>query len=234
MSEIEGRMIRKDVAKNIQKAAKQRGQMPGGWELWANEELGSPKYDWRSELRKVVSRSLNTIPGDKFRSYKRLSRRCASLGHRVILPSYHDTSPNVAIVQDTSGSMGTDNMRISLEETKGLLKAVQAKVSYINCDMKADKVQNVHNVKDINLYGGGGTDMRVGIKAALEVRPVPDIIILFTDGYTPWPDNPLPKGKQLVVCLVGQSACEVNEVPQWARTIKIIDEVVDKRGVGAD
>jgi predicted metal-dependent peptidase len=231
LSEIESRMIRKEVARQIQEAAKQKGNIPGGWKLWADEEIGAPKYNWRSELRKVIARSINTVPGDRIRTFKRLSRRCSSVGHRVILPSFHDSVPTVAIVQDTSGSMGKDNMRVSLEETKGVLKVSQAKVKYINCDMNADKAQNVSSIKDISLYGGGGTDMRVGITAALAERPCPDIIILFTDGYTPWPKDPLPKGKQLVVCLVGKSACEVNEVPQWARVVKIVDEVVDKRDV---
>ena len=224
LSDIESRMVRKEVAKQILDAAKNRGNVPGGWKLWADEELGVPKYDWRSEFRKVLARSLHTIPGDSHRSFKRLSRRCASLGHKVILPSTHDTAPSVAIVQDTSGSMGTDNMRIALEETKGILKAVQASVAYFNCDASVDKAQNVYNVKDISLHGGGGTDMRVGIKAAMEHKPTPDVVILFTDGYTPWPDKPLPRGKQLVVGLVGKSACESNQVPEWCRVVKIVDD----------
>ena len=229
MSEIEQRMIRKEVAKNIQEAVRKRGNVPGGWRRWADDTLGKPKYDWRKELRKVLGRTMHTIPGDRYRSYKRLSRRCASLNHKVILPSHHDTTPQVCIIQDTSGSMGAENMRIALEETRGLLKAAQATVNYINCDASADKVQRVRDVRDVDLYGGGGTDMRVGIKAALESDPSPDVMILFTDGYTPWPTNPPPRGKQLVVCLVGQSACSANEVPQWARVVKIVDEVEDVR-----
>jgi predicted metal-dependent peptidase len=128
--------------------------------------------------------------------------------------------------------MGVDNMRTSLEETRGLLKAVQAGVTYINCDAAADKQQSVTSVKGIDLHGGGGTDMRVGIKAALASYPSPDVIILFTDGYTPWPEHRLPKGMQLVVCLVGQSACEVNDVPPWCKVVKIVDEIVDTRQAG--
>jgi predicted metal-dependent peptidase len=229
LSEIEARMVRKEVAKEIREAVKNRGNVPGGWKLWADEELGVPKYDWRSELRKVLSRSIHTIPGDSVRTFRRLSRRCSAIGHKAILPSHRDSAPQVCIVQDTSGSMGVDNMRSSLEETKGLLKAVQAGVTYINCDAAADKAQAVTSVRNIDLHGGGGTDMRVGIKAALDSYPDPDVIILFTDGYTPWPDNKLPKGIQLVVCLVGQSACDANDVPSWCKVVKIVDEIVDTR-----
>lgn len=232
LSEIEQRMIRKEVAKNIQDAVRNRGNLPGGWRRWADEQLGKPKYDWRKELRKILGRTMHTIPGDRYRSYKRLSRRCASLGHKVILPSHHDTTPQVCIIQDTSGSMGADNMRIALEETQGLLRAAQATVNYINCDASADKVQRVRDARDIDLYGGGGTDMRVGIKAALASHPSPDVMILFTDGWTPWPTTPPPRGKQLVVCLVGESACNANEVPSWARVVKIVEEVEDVRYAG--
>jgi len=225
LSDIEGRMVRKDVAKEIRKAAKSRGNMPGGWERWADDELGVAKYNWRKELRKVVSRSMHTIPGDSLRSYKRLSRRCASIGHRAILPSTYDTRPVAAIVQDTSGSMGNDNLRISLEETQGILKAMQSQVTYINCDAQADKNQTVSKIRDVDLYGGGGTDMRVGIKAALESKPTPDVIFLFTDGWTPWPEHRLPRGKQLVVVLVGESACSSNEVPAWAKVVKVVEDV---------
>jgi predicted metal-dependent peptidase len=129
--------------------------------------------------------------------------------------------------------MGKDNIRISLEETQGILKGSATRVKYINCDMAADKTQMVNKINQIDLYGGGGTDMRIGITAALQEKPTPDIIILFTDGWTPWPSERLPKGVQLVVCLVGQSACDTNEVPQWARVIKIVDDIVDQRNAVA-
>jgi predicted metal-dependent peptidase len=233
LSEIESKMIRKEVARAIKESVKNRGNLPGGWKLWADGELESPKYNWRRELQKVVSRAIHSVPGDKYQSYKRLSRRCASLDYKVILPSHHNTVPTVAIVQDTSGSMGKDNFRISLEETQGILKESATRVKYINCDMAADKTQMVNKINQIDLYGGGGTDMRIGITAALQEKPTPDIIILFTDGWTPWPSERLPKGVQLVVCLVGQSACDTNEVPQWARVIKIVDDIVDQRNAVA-
>jgi predicted metal-dependent peptidase len=220
-------MIRKEVAKEIQEAVKNRGNLPGGWKMWADDELGVPKYNWKSELRKVLSRSMHTVPGDSLRSYRRLSRRSAAMGHRVILPSHHNSTPHAAIIQDTSGSMGSDAYVSSMEETKGFLKAIQTPITWINCDAAADKGQTVHTISNIDLYGGGGTDMRVGIKAALDLRPMPDVIILFTDGYTPWPEEPMPRGVQLIVCLVGHAACKVNEVPDFCKVVKIVDDLVE-------
>jgi len=57
-------------------------------------------------------------------------------------------------------------------------------------------VQRVSKALDVELAGGGGTDMGVGIAAAQKLQS--KVIIVLTDGYTPWPAEP-PRGCQLVV-----------------------------------
>src|SRR5437764_1272375 len=52
---------------------------------------------------------------------------------------------------------------------------------------------------DVQLTGGGGTDMRVGITAATRARPAPHVIVVLTDGDTPWPDEPT---RARLVCAV--------------------------------
>ena len=44
----------------------------------------------------------------------------------------------------------------------------------------------------IRLEGGGGTDMGAGLDAAAALRPRPDLIIVLTDGFTPWRPAPPP------------------------------------------
>ena len=69
--------------------------------------------------------------------------------------------------------------------------------------------------------GRGGTDTRVGIDAALERKPRPDAIVVFTDGETPWPDA--KPTVPAIVCVVGGPAAETAErVPDWAVTV-IVD-----------
>jgi predicted metal-dependent peptidase len=227
LSAIESRMVRKSVAKKIQEAAQSRGVMPGGWARWADKELEPAKYDWRSEMNKAVRYSLSRVIGDRMRTFRRLGRRTASIGYKAILPSHYNPRPRIAIVQDTSGSMDEHAIKLSMSEAEAILRAAGAAVGFVACDAAADVVQEVHSIRAVKVHGGGGTDMRIGIKAALDSRPEPDIVVLMTDGYTPWPEQPLPKGKQLVVGLVGEHACSVNEVPSWARVIRITgDDVV--------
>ncbi|MGW4501482.1 hypothetical protein ACWENR_23070 [Micromonospora sp. NPDC004336] len=48
----------------------------------------------------------------------------------------------------------------------------------------------MRRIEDIELVGGGGTDMRVGLAASAALRPKDGIVIVATDGDTPWGDIP--------------------------------------------
>ncbi|MGB9372573.1 MAG: VWA-like domain-containing protein, partial [Jiangellales bacterium] len=68
------------------------------------------------------------------------------------------------------------------------------------------------------LGGGGGTDMRAGIEAASRARPRPDVLIVLTDGYTPWPERP-PAGMALVVAMLHRADTAPPPAPPWAVTV---------------
>jgi predicted metal-dependent peptidase len=106
--------------------------------------------------------------------------------------------PDAAVVLDTSGSMSSDLLARALVEIKGILRAVgQRKVPVLCCDAAVHGgVQRVSSAFNVEITGGGGTDMGVGIEAAQKLRA--SVIIVLTDGYTPWPAEP-PKGAQLVI-----------------------------------
>ena len=86
------------------------------------------------------------------------------------------------------------------------------------CDAAVGATSRVRRVEDVQLVGGGGTDMRVGIAAAEASRPHPDVVVVFTDGYTPWPER--PTRARLVVAIIGfQSSTE--HAPDWATTVRV-------------
>ena len=84
----------------------------------------------------------------------------------------------------------------------------------------------VHAVRRINrsaqavLAGGGGTDMGAGLAAAVALRPRPSIVIVLTDGFTPWPAQP-PRAVRVVIGLLGQPGLPLPPTPTWARTVTI-------------
>lgn len=47
----------------------------------------------------------------------------------------------------------------------------------------------------------------------------PEVVVVLTDGYTPWPLHP-PKSVEVVVGLIGTA---VREAPDWARVVRIED-----------
>lgn len=66
--------------------------------------------------------------------------------------------------------------------------------------------------------------MGAGIEAAAALKPRPSVVIVLTDGYTPWPEQP-PPGVRVVVGLLSQGG-EAWSAPQWARVVQIEEDRV--------
>jgi predicted metal-dependent peptidase len=79
------------------------------------------------------------------------------------------------------------------------------------------RIRSRRDVEDLELRGGGGTDMTVGIAEAQQLRPGPHILVVFTDGYTPWPTVAPSEFDSVIVVLNGGNSR--TDVPGWARTI---------------
>ncbi len=217
ISPIEGELIRREVARRIQEATRQRGAVPAHWVRWAEEKL-RPRVDWRRELAAAIRRAIYDVAGSVDYSYRRPSRRQGQVGNgKVLLPSMRKPVPNVAIVVDTSGSVSDEMLSQALAEIRGVLKAVgQGEGAHVlSCDAAVHSCRRVFRPDQIQLAGGGGTDMGVGIAAAVKLRPRPDVVIVITDGYTPWPDTP-PAGVRVVVALLGGG-----KAPEWARAVEV-------------
>lgn len=138
----------------------------------------------------------------------------------MVLPTLRQPVPEVAVVCDTSGSMSDELLALVLAEVEGLLSTVGVRgqsVRVIACDAAAHTAQRVSSAAQVQLYGGGGTDMGAGIAAAAELRPKPSVIVVLTDGYTPWPLAP-PSGTHVVVGLLGPAP---PAAPSWARSVHI-------------
>jgi predicted metal-dependent peptidase len=212
---IEAKWVRHLVAAEVKKAAKRPGTVHMHWVRWADAVL-HPKVDWRSELRSAVRQSLASVAGCADYTYRRPSRR-QSIGGRVVLPSLHEPVPRVAVVIDTSGSMRDDEIATALGEVEGVLRALgkDGQVTVLSVDAKVHNRRQVTSASQIDLIGGGGTDMAAGIAGALEARPRPDVVVVITDGFTPWPAT-APAGVRVVVATTTD-----REGPAWARSIRI-------------
>ena len=213
-------MTRRLVAQAVREhgARRSRGHLPAGWQRWADQTLAGPTIPWRRVLAAAVRRAIAHVAGCHDYSYSRPGRRRIP---RIITPAMRRPQVTVAVVIDTSGSMGQSELKAALAEVKGVIRAAgigSNGLTVLACDAAVGARTRVRRVDDVQLVGGGGTDMRVGIAAAESSRPRPDVVVVLTDGCTPWPDR--PGRARLVVAIVGdQSAARA--VPTWATTVLV-------------
>lgn len=153
----------------------------------------------------------------------RREQALATSERQIRLPAMRQPGdPKVAIVVDTSGSISNDVLQAALAEIMGITRAVgnSRGLEVIACDSvayPAIRVRTATDVRKLKLPGGGGTDMRNGIQAALETKPRPDVIVVVTDGYTPWPETKPVSCENYIVLLTEDAA--LRAVPDWAKTV---------------
>ena len=210
-------LLRRQVAQDVIAHAKLAGNVPAGLLRWA-EEILDPKVNWRRVLAAELRRAVAEVSGAVDYSYRRPSRRAAVAGN-VVLPALRRPVPDVAVVCDTSGSMTEDLLAAALAEVEGLMRALgmARQVRVLACDTAVGAAQRVSSARQVELVGGGGTDMGTGIAAAVALRPRPAITVVLTDGYTPWPAA-APKGTRVVIGLLGPWA---PDAPAWARAVRV-------------
>lgn len=184
-SEFEQKAIGRTVAEGV-RAVKDRGTVPADWEAWADAMLVK-KIPWDAWLGRRLRTTLGTAAGRVDYSYRRRARRPHP---DVILPGLVKPTLKVSVVVDTSGSMSDEELGMALGTIADMLGSIGVTegLQVYSCDAAVHTSQRVFNAKRVELTGRGGTDMRVGIEAALEKRC--SAIVVITDGYTPWPEAP--------------------------------------------
>jgi predicted metal-dependent peptidase len=184
LTDLQAATVRLAVARGVKDANDRRpGSVGGGILRWAREVDAPPKVDWRDMLSGKLGRALALYGSSP--SYARPSRRQSPGG--LVLPVHRRRAGRVALVLDTSGSMGDRDIGTILATVRDACLQL-GKVWAIPCDGMASEPVEIRTLEALEpfLRGGGGTDMRIGIARAEELAP--DAIVVVTDGGTPWPD----------------------------------------------
>ncbi|MFJ8013666.1 VWA-like domain-containing protein [Streptomyces sp. NPDC096339] len=206
------------------------GDAPKGWKRWA-EEAFHPTQPWRELLGAALrSAASGAGAGDDY-TYGRPARRAAGVPG-VVLPALRRTPPRVCVVIDTSASVSDAELGSALHEVAAITRAVGGRrdlVTVLSCDASAQAAHRLCRAEGISLVGGGGTDLRTGFAAALRSRPAPDVVVVLTDGQTPWPGT-RPPCRTVVGLFPRRSARSYDEddpdyvpdtPPAWARVVEI-------------
>ena len=199
-------------------ARRSRGNLPAGWRRWADAALDGPRVPWRRVLASAVRRAIAHAAGCHDYAYSRPGRRRIP---GIVTPALRRPLLSVAVVVDTSGSMGQAELDAALAEVKGVITAAGIGthgLAVLSCDATVGSTTRARRVEDVHLVGGGGTDMRVGIDAAEAGRPRPDVVVVLTDGCTPWPDQ--STRARLVVAIIGDPGAAAH-APAWATTVPV-------------
>lgn len=183
------RQIRQKVAAAAQQA-RLAGKLSGALERLVGDIL-DPKVPWVDLLRDYMTR----ITKDDEQWTKR-NRRF----QHVYLPARHsEKMGEIIMIGDTSGSISNDELSKYMAEAGSIAEDVHPeRIRIVWCDaaVKGEQVFEEGDVIVAKPKGGGGTDMRKALDHIEQYEP--EIVVLFTDGYTPWPqvDPPYP----LIVC----------------------------------
>src|SRR5688500_15519493 len=149
MSRHEAQLVRGKVAEDVLAAARDgTGSVPGGLLRWAGD-LFDPKVNWRKVLAAEIRRGVAKASGRVDYSYRRPSRR-APASPEVVLPAMEQPVPEIAIVCDTSGSMGDDELAGVLAEVEALLRTIGVRsrgVRVLSVDAKVQGVSRVTSTR---------------------------------------------------------------------------------------
>lgn len=192
-----GGVIQRAVAEAVRQHCRSRGTGAAGLLRWAEEVL-DPKVDWRTRFQTAFHGVMAPIAGTQHWTWSRPARR-QSHDPRVVQPGWCGTRRRVAVIIDTSGSM-SDTMlsRCRTEVTQMIASVVtngrEPAVHVYTCDTRVTEAQKVWTGADVQMIGGGGTDLTIAFdRAAADMESGDfefDIVVAMTDGYTPWPAEP--------------------------------------------
>ncbi|WP_067812923.1 vWA domain-containing protein [Nocardia inohanensis] len=213
----EAAALRKTTAEAVRAHDRTAGSVPEGWRRWADHTL-EPVVDWRIKLGGGLREAISWAGGAVDYTRRRPARRGAAVPE-VVLPALARPLPRVAVVIDTSASMGADDLAVAFAEITGILRGVglgAERVTVLTCDAAVHTVRRITRIEEIELRGGGGTDLTIGIEAALRLPHRPQVIVVLTDGYTDWPTA--APGARVIAVLIGESP---PAPPAWIESVEI-------------
>lgn len=170
--------------------AEEAGKLPGFIKQLVDAMLEPATVPWPVMLRQFCTRTIR-----RGTNWSRPNRRQGWRKGIVIPAKRSRTVDNVMLAVDTSGSMSEADMKLVLSELQSIMSAYPgATVTFVEADTQISHTQTFSASQPFNpaiaheFSGRGGTDMDPVVDLAKKVRP--QALILLTDGYMSWPDNP--------------------------------------------
>ena len=182
----EKEQIKQEFQSATMQAAKAAGagNLPGGVKRILDHLL-NPQLDWRQLIAMQIQ---SVIRSD----YTMMNPSRKGLNEGFYLPGMdRETTIDVAISMDVSGSIYDEMLRDFLSEVKGIMDQYTDFRIHLFCfdtDVHNPQTYTPHNMEEFleyDIQGGGGTEFDCVFDYMKEEGIVPKKHIMFTDGY-PW------------------------------------------------
>jgi len=186
---VKAEMVRRDVAQRIMDISGLSGEVSLGWRRWAHDVM-TPKVDYMAIIRRTVRIALRESTLGRYdRTYRKPHRRQACYGE-FIMPSFYQPRPRPGFLIDTSSSMQNAQLSRAMTELGALTRQLgyASEVIVACCDAAVHGVRKIFNPSQLQLLGGGGTDIAKGLQWFVDRKNGPiDLLIIVTDCQTEWP-----------------------------------------------
>lgn len=208
--------------KHIRDAAKTAGMIgsgiPNGIRRYLDEVVHTPKTNWRQLLHDFIQYDKSdfdfTAPDRRFQGDYLLPSFCENV--------FGDSVKGLWLFVDASGSVSDKELNVLMKEIRSAYEQVEnisGRISFFDTQISEPVAfESLEELNAVKPVGGGGTSFVNIFKYlhGLEEDQLPDIILIFTDGYAAFPEEDAAMDIP-VVWLILDSPVE----PPWGNTIHL-------------
>lgn len=191
---VKAEMVRREVARRIMDISGFSGDVSLGWRRWAHGMM-TPKVDYLAIIRRTIRVALRECTVGRYdRTYRRPNRRQGAYG-QFLMPSFYQPKARPGFLIDTSSSMQNEQLLRALTELGSLTRQLgyANEVAVACCDAAVHGVKKILHPSELQLYGGGGTDLANGLQWFVDRTSGPiDLLVIVTDCETQWPEDAPP------------------------------------------
>lgn len=181
---------------------------------------------WERLLRKVANRA-QAKGGRDTQSFTRTNRRSGMSD--IIFPGWQSTSPALAVIMDTSGSVSDEMLRASLTSVKNIAEQTSVRIFLALHDgdcYHQEWIRPETTVEQLSskCAARGGTDPKEAFEAVSKAKGRFDACVYLTDGEVgTYPEKP-QNVKRMIVGIVGDGKYR-SEIPDaWQEVLVEITE----------
>jgi predicted metal-dependent peptidase len=202
----------------VEEHQKSQGTMPSHLEEAIAKLLKEPQVPWTRIFRNIAAGAKRTR---RKRSIGRPRRRHIGIPDLIPFPGKKkDYSYHIAFCIDTSGSMGSPELEMGLNELEGMRKLDKdMTVTVIECDAAVERTYELgseHDAIKYSVTGRGGTSFDPALLHAQQLVPRPDAVFYFTDGFASAPSK-----ESRVPCLFAWIITPSGKIPdEWGIAIR--------------